>query len=157
MNYQLLTIVKAYPCILYPLYPFLVFWIHHPVQKHVSVPMSGKSVIFYAAAAHPPPREAASLAVNLLQQLLDGGAELGVLAADHGGGVVEDVEVGLELGVLEIVALGGAVADDGDAEDERGVLHGDPVDAGHGAGHGGADEAANLLVAVHPGRAWALL
>lgn len=66
--------------------------------------------------------------VDLLEELLYGDFELAVDALNHSGGVVGNLEVGLKLRVFEICAFGGAVADDGDAEDERFILKCLPVD-----------------------------
>ena len=94
----------------------------------------GRGCAGCVAAAFLPPllltKDAliSGLGVDVAEEGFDGGAELGVLAGDDGFGGVGNFHVRLELGVFEVVALGGAVADDGDAVDQRGVLHGHPVD-----------------------------
>lgn len=56
--------------------------------------------------------------VEVAEEGADGGGELVVDAEDDTRGVVGYTDVGFELGVLKVVALGGAEAYDGDAEDE---------------------------------------
>ncbi len=101
----------------------------------------------------PEPSLDVSTGVNLPEQLAHGGFQLLVATAEHLVVVVADFDIGLQLGVLEVVALRGAVAHDGNAEVEGRVLEGFPIDGGHGAGNGHADQRTELFVAVHPGGA----
>ena len=86
-----------------------------------------------------PGLPAVSVSVDLAQELADGHLKLLVTALDEFLGLVAHLEVGLQLRVLQIVAVAGAVSDDRYAEVHRGILEGLPVDRGHGAGHGHTD------------------
>lgn len=92
-------------------------------------------------------------AVDVFEEGFDGGFELEVYAFDDGLGSVINADVGFELAVLKEAAFGCAVADNGDAVDERGVLHGHPVDRGHCAGDRHTYEFADVLMFIHPGGA----
>ena len=86
----------------------------------------------------------------MLEELFDGCFELGVFALDYGFGGVEDVNVGFELSVFKIAAVGQLIADYRDAEYHGWVLHAYPVDTGHSSGNGCSDEAAEVAVLVNP-------
>ena len=72
----------------------------------------------------PEPSLDVSTGVNLPEQLAHGGFQLLVATAEHLVVIVADFDIGLQLGVLEVVALRGAVAHDGTAEVEGRVLEG---------------------------------
>lgn len=80
------------------------------------------------------------LAVNFLQQFIDGGFQLGILALDDGLGGVQDVDVGSQLGILQVGAVRQLVAHDGYPEDEGRILYLYPVHAGHCSRHGSPDQ-----------------
>lgn len=88
--------------------------------------------------------------VDVEEEGLDGGGDLVVDAEDDLCGVVGYFDIGLKLGVFEVVALGGLEAYDGDAEREGRVLHVNPVDGAHGAGDGHSDYFSKSEVAVNP-------
>lgn len=87
------------------------------------------------------------------EHLLDGGAELGVLAPELLLGGVVDLNVGLELEVFEPAALAVLHAHLGDAEHYGGVNLALPPHGGHGAGDGSADELAETKFFIGPGEA----
>ena len=60
------------------------------------------------------------------------------------------MDVRFELRVLEVRAVGKPVSDDGDSENERGVLQSFPVYGTHGAGYRRADKFADAAVLVDP-------
>ena len=95
-------------------------------------------------------------AVDVFEEGFDGSFELEVDTFDNGFGSVFNEDVGFELAVRKEAGFGSAVADDGDAVDERGVLHGHPVDRGHCAGNRHTYEFADVLMFIHPGGAVAV-
>ena len=62
------------------------------------------------------------LLADFLQQLVHSRLELRVLTLDDGLGTVEYQDIGLQLRVFQIGAVGQAVADDRDTEYQRAVL-----------------------------------
>lgn len=75
--------------------------------------------------------------------MFDGGGELFVLAGGAVLGGVGDFDIGLELGVFEVPALGVEGAGLGDAEEDFLIDEAFPPDGGAGSGDGHADELAD--------------
>ena len=94
---------------------------------------------------------AVCVCVDLLQKLADGYLKLLVTSFDELLRLVAYLEVRLKLGVFQIMAVTGTVADDRYPEIHCRILQGLPVDGGHGAGHGHTDYRADALMLVYPG------